>query len=119
MPRSERQSEIFKGYATFQESVTMNGAFNVNTPIIPASGVISGVGQINSGDASATVSTAAVTSGGGIFLTPVAISSPSFIGSGQPGIGVNSIVENTSFMAVTAGGISTTSAIGFRWFLTA
>jgi len=100
--RSERQAEIFRSGV----SVTSNGG--------------AGLSLIASGDSSVTVSNAFVTSGQPIWLTPRAINtaSPSFVGSGQGlTLGVSSIVENTSFMVVTGGGLSTTAPIGFGYWV--
>lgn len=99
MGRSERQTEIFKGQVGYGTE-------------------FSGLATINSGDAFVTVSNANVTSGKFIGLTPLASSSPSLIGSGQPALGVNSVVNGISFMAVTVGGISTTGPISVLWYVT-
>ena len=102
MPRSERQHEVFKGGV----SVTTPGG--------------AGLGQINSGDTSTTVSHRIVTSGQPILLTLRAINtaSPSFVGSGQGlTLGISSIVENVSMMVVTGGGVATTAPIGFGYWI--
>ena len=102
MPRSERQSEIFRGGV----SVTSPGG--------------AGLGQINSGDSTTTVSHRLITSGQPILVTPRAINtaSPSFVGSGQGfTLGISSIVENVSMIVVTGGGVATTAPIGFTYWI--
>ena len=99
MPRSERGRIILKG------GISGGSAWT-------------GVGRVESGTRFATVTNALVTSGQLIVITPVVVSSPSFIGSGQGfalGVDARSIVTGVSFAVVTGGTVSPTAPIDFYY----